>query len=349
AFLVAVLVFGDSPALRNTPLHRLHRVLVRAGARLGRAATARPAVYAALRWTVPVFYAATVGVCVAQFFAHVYVRLGVRHSRGHALYMAVSLAALAAATALLTFSDPGVVLASTVARARRAYADNGLIFFAGRVCRTCGLPKVARSKHCSTCGRCVYVHDHHCIFANNCVGQNNYRWFVAFLLANINVMVYGGAVSWAQVRGAAAPGAWWWWWAAAPGAWWAAVTGPVDAARVAALLLALALVFAVVLAAFAGLHVRYMYLGVTTNEADKWGDIEHLVALGALYHAPGRGVFVERAEAPGAGGAVFILLADQRVLFAEHPAAPAVRRVLLVADVPNVYDRGFAANVRDRL
>jgi palmitoyltransferase ZDHHC4 len=47
------------------------------------------------------------------------------------------------------------------------------------------------------CPRCVSKFDHHCIWLNNCVGQRNYRWFLAYLVLNSVLMIYGaiGAAS----------------------------------------------------------------------------------------------------------------------------------------------------------
>lgn len=36
--------------------------------------------------------------------------------------------------------------------------------------------------------------DHHCVWINNCVGVNNVHWFIAFLLANTALCVYGAVV-----------------------------------------------------------------------------------------------------------------------------------------------------------
>jgi hypothetical protein len=103
--------------------------------------------------------------------------------------------------AMASFSDPGVISAaggpgagsasSAQARYLRLFEYDGLLFRQGQTCRTCKVPKVARSKHCVTCDRCVSKFDHHCIWLNTCVGERNYRWFLLFLVSNTVIMLYG--------------------------------------------------------------------------------------------------------------------------------------------------------------
>lgn len=55
---------------------------------------------------------------------------------------------------LASFSDPGFVTAANVA-AHCAAAPYNDATNSAQMCRTCKLPRPARSKHCSACGGCV--------------------------------------------------------------------------------------------------------------------------------------------------------------------------------------------------
>ena len=341
-FLVVALLFGNSPALRSTPLHRIYLVLVRVNAAVVRYATASPSVYAVLRWLVPAFYIAVVSFCLYVFFAEVYPQLrclGIV-GLGHATCIAFTVVMVAVATELAIFSDPGVLTRAHLDASVLRYPNNGLIFF-GRQCRTCQWQKPARSKHCSVCDRCVLRFDHHCIWINNCVGQNNYRWFVAYLVANIHMMAYGGYLCWrllaAQDRG---------------GGMCRVIVASTPSNKAAGVLMILGTIFSVITLAFAALHVRYMYLGVTTNEADKWGEVEYLVQLGALFWAPDMGVYLERASVSSNGlhRVVYISLDDESIVLDENDERKhALVQVTLVAELINRYDRGFWNNVYERI
>lgn len=339
AALVAIVIFGDSPAVRHTSLHRLHTSLVALSSRLSRLLAANRSLYAVIQWIVPVFYITVVAVCLAVFFAHVYPQLPQRLSHLHAVAIAAVISSVVLSTCLVTFTLPGYVNEYNVARAQQVFPENGLIFFK-KSCSTCMVPKPARSKHCSQCGHCVLLYDHHCVWVNNCIGLHNYRWFLLYLAANVALMVYGAylcglllALNKTPDRG-----------------WWRLIVATTPANKSAGVLWILAVSFSLVTAAFTALHVWYIYLGVTTNEADKWGEIEHLVHLGVLFYARDSGQYLEQVSV-GLGGFAYVSLGDERVVV---PAGDLRERFLVKielvrTDLVNCYDRGFLQNLRERM
>jgi len=49
-------------------------------------------------------------------------------------------------------------------------------------CQKCKLWRPPRASHCKWCERCFLRLDHHCAVTGNCIGQNNLRFFTAFLI-----------------------------------------------------------------------------------------------------------------------------------------------------------------------
>lgn len=340
SFLVVVALFGDSPTFRNTPIHRLHYVLLRANSLLSERVTSSPTIYSALRWSVPLFYCVVVTTCVSKFFKDVYPQLLL--GLAATLYVYFTIGLVVASTVLVTFADPGTVNFGNLDAKLAQYKNNGLIFF-GKRCATCNFEKPARSKHCSVCKRCISLYDHHCIWVNNCIGERNYCWFVAYLLANINLLTYGAYLTWSYLSNEPRPQG-----------YWKLIIASRPENKTAGTLLILCVIFAAITSAFTSLHIRYMYLGVTTNEADKWGEIEHLVRLGVLFFIPQLGVYAERATLKSDDGTyqeVYISLDNEDVLFSSDKEAEyTIDKVTsMETDLDNIYDKGFFNNVKERL
>ena len=70
------------------------------------------------------------------------------------------------------------------------YGYDGVVYSPGPACRTCQVPKPARSKHCRICGRCVRRFDHHCAWLNTDVGENNTRFFHLFLMWHVGLAAH---------------------------------------------------------------------------------------------------------------------------------------------------------------
>ena len=76
-------------------------------------------------------------------------------------------------------------------KALKRYPFDNVMFADDAWCRTCDIPKPARSKHCSLCNMCCERFDHHCVWLNSCVGLHNYKYFILFLFLHSMICIYG--------------------------------------------------------------------------------------------------------------------------------------------------------------
>lgn len=346
ALLATIFIFGDLPQLRGSLLHRCKSALVQRWRNLSRQFHHVNSRYfdgrleRLLGWAIPGFYVAVVSFCLYKFFESTYPVLPFASSRGHQSYIFASIIMIYGSTYLATFSNAGIVTPESLLKVPR-FPNNQLIFFNGRTCSTCHLEKPARSKHCSVCGHCVMLFDHHCLWVNNCIGYYNYRWFVAYLVANINFLMYGAVLNIWTLRSYKRPQQGWW-----------QLIKSSETMKITGIFAILCVIFVVVTSAFAALHVRYLYLGVTTNEYDKWAEVEHLVGLGALYHCPEFDPpYVELAMVYEGDSyrKVYISLDDEHVVFKEGDSVVREPVTSMEHQLDNVYDLGFWNNIRQRV
>lgn len=333
-----LLLFGDSPSFRNTPIQKLRNGLVSVSKDLFQFCTwlddkANGQLLKILNWMVPVGYMFVVTFCFHLFFKHtVPMMQPVGLFKLFTIYLSIGL--IYVATILGTCSDPGSINNANMKNYQ--YTPNQLIFFDNKTCSTCKIIKPARSKHCSVCNNCYLLYDHHCVWLNNCIGYKNYRWFMLFLISNINMLGYGGWLCYTALTPVS----------------WSKITSTNEANKITGIFLILCSIFIIITALFTALHLRYVYLGVTTNELDKWEEIEHLVNLELLYkiNPPINGEsFVERASFDGKP--VYISLNDERILIDETSIdnynLEPIRSV--ETDIINIYDKGFWQNFIDRI
>uniref|UniRef100_K3X943 Palmitoyltransferase n=1 Tax=Globisporangium ultimum (strain ATCC 200006 / CBS 805.95 / DAOM BR144) TaxID=431595 RepID=K3X943_GLOUD len=90
-------------------------------------------------------------------------------------------------------TDPGYVTAHVLERMDDAFQDameenrghtNSMHERSPRLpsCRRCKQLKPFRAHHCSFCNKCVLKMDHHCPWVANCVGEQNYKYFLQFVV-----------------------------------------------------------------------------------------------------------------------------------------------------------------------
>ena len=49
-------------------------------------------------------------------------------------------------------------------------------------CKKCNTSRPKRAHHCSYCNKCILKMDHHCFILNKCIGQNNYSYFIRYII-----------------------------------------------------------------------------------------------------------------------------------------------------------------------
>lgn len=346
AIVITITIFGDTPLFRGTFVQKSRSYLVKHWNLISKWVHQWNYTYFNGRleklvgWLVPLFYVCVVTFCIYHFFQSTYPNLPFKNNSAHLLLIWLSISLVYLFTFLVTFSDPGIITAENVDGAQK-FANNELIFFNNRACSTCKTVKPARSKHCSVCGHCVMLFDHHCIWVNNCIGYYNYRWFMGYLLANINFLIHGGILTIWTLRSHKLP----------TQSYWSLIKSN-EAMKLTGTFAILCIIFTFITSAFTILHLRYIYLGVTTNEYEKWAEIEHLIGLGALYKCENYKVdYVERAVNYSNNGyeTVYISLDDATVLFRETDNVTCWPVTSMQHDLHNIYDLGFWDNLKQRL
>lgn len=185
------------------------------------------------------------------------------------------------------------------------------------------------------------------MWVNNCVGHFNYRYFLAYLVANIWLLGYGfrltHGVLKVQVKKANLSGS--------TISRWRNVCLLDELKPTTCLMLLCGIMIWLVLA-FLIEHMRYMYLGVTTNESGKWEDVQYCIEDGTVYT-----YYYPDTQKPSELCIVMQKLPDglfnrsltpeeQRIVNDQHLE---LKQVPSVRDITNIYDKGFKQNFKDRV
>lgn len=355
SIIIALTLFGDSPNVRNTWINKLHQYILQQFRRINLLyefidkAYFNNKLFNYLAWAVPLFYFVTITYCLHNFFTKTYyiLPIAIQQSYVHKFCIGISVIMIYTTFFQCVFSNPGRVDNSNVIIARTIFENNNLIFFDDNSCSTCQIIKPARSKHCSLCNSCVLLFDHHCVWVNNCVGYYNYRWFLAYLFCNIEIFIYGFYLCLTALRANRDSSL----------SYWRNITSTTDTNKITGIFIILCIIFCFLTSVFTGLHLRYIYLGVTTNEAEKWSEIEYLISIGVLYESQYPQVPLERylekaiVNENGAYNSVYISLKTERIVFEDQDSnSHSLRKINSIeTEIDNIYDRGFWNNLKERL
>lgn len=309
-------------------------------------------------YIVPLGYTLLVARCLEIFYTGYYALLGTGLQKS-ILVPAFSILPIITFVACIVVG-PGQITKQNHTAVMNHFQYDRIIFMPGSECSTCKFEKPARSKHCSECGHCHMLADHHCIITNNCVGYGNYRYFLAFLLANFAMLLYGAVIlhrlisRYIQVllldgsrplAHIVDPGLFQW-------RYWRYVLRSTHYHNAVGLF-ALCIPLTPVVAGFLGVHLRYIYLGATTNEVSKWEMINDCIEEGTLYFyadASPRTVTDSNSQPT----IVLQKLADGSF---NRPLTPAetlrvrqnnlqLQQVKDHGDIVNIYDHGFWNNLK---
>ena len=87
-------------------------------------------------------------------------------------------------------SNPGRITKDNVKEIMTKYEYDDIIYIRDKICKTCNIPKPARSKHCTLCNECVEHFDHHCYWINKCVTRHNYLRFFLLAVTHMFIFIY---------------------------------------------------------------------------------------------------------------------------------------------------------------
>ncbi|CEP63243.1 palmitoyltransferase SWF1 LALA0_S07e05710g [Lachancea lanzarotensis] len=214
-----------------------------------------------LRWklaVVPALYLGVYGYCTVLFYQDVEPLVRGRLTLIERWVVIPAVLVTPLITGILTMAVKPMTSrdALTTKGSQWLPAYDNLIFHEGLECRTCKLPKYARSKHCAICNQCTLVADHHCIWANNCIGAGNYQYFYGFLVANVCLTSYGCVrLVWLRHSGDS---------------------------RSLVVLCSLLGCFALILAVFTYFQLALVQAGMTTGEESKWLVVHDMLREGKL-------------------------------------------------------------------
>ncbi|KAI9285897.1 DHHC palmitoyltransferase-domain-containing protein [Umbelopsis sp. AD052] len=366
--VVFILLFGESPRLRHTPVGSAHRFLtemlprfiIKYGKKVfGESSTSR--FYSVYQYTcesrnpfLQLFFLFLFTGSLYLFFISGWNEVpGPFLSQFHVYFIPVEILFTYGCYYAACAADPGIITKDNLQKYMDMYPYDGLTF-EPRDCSTCKMPKPARSKHCSMCKGCVARSDHHCAWVNICVGHNNHRYFLLFLFALWQFLIYAVYVTFSIYRGKIQQ------WGLDNAVIKDALTGkeiPLSFRKAMLYILqedriigALGILSAIVCVIIFLFTLYQLYLsirGMTTNEAFKWEMVQDGVSKGEIWKFEDKEV--KNEIAPSTATDFFWRDLDMDPKTGRIAPMKGARMVRDFSEIPNIYDRGLLKNLAEVL
>lgn len=292
SLVLLICLFGSLPEYQDSLIARLRRLLLKipeSALAIDRKYFGRAVHRSSLRfynsyshelgYLVPLGYAIMIGVFLFLFFRDTRPLMEERNPITN-FYIYLSAAMPFVSVILCVISDPGKIRSNRAhSFALWTFPYDRILFYPGTPCRTCRFERPARSKHCSSCRACIMMRDHHCIWINNCVGYRNIRWFLLFLVSNLNMVIQGTYYSLEvlnSVRKAEFSDE-------------SLFSGffntfyLTNSLTNTGAILIICFLTSLLTLPFLAIHLRYIYQGTTTSESAMWEDIESVMKDGGLF------------------------------------------------------------------
>ncbi|KAH8684234.1 DHHC palmitoyltransferase-domain-containing protein [Tricladium varicosporioides] len=367
SFFTFVAFFGRLPALRNTPVGALHRIIwihIPNGLRRldqrftnGRISSSTMRLAHTL-WNdrhpvVMIFFILLLGVSEILIVPPAWPMISQSRKATAVVLMILPYVFLYASAS----TDPGYITPENHRHQMTLYPYDFTNFHPGQKCQTCKLLKPARSKHCSICKHCISKLDHHCIFINNCVGYRNQHYFLFLLFSTATLISYATYIGFSLLNGEIRKHLSGWVmtgkgynWSEYFNIWGWCLQ---QYTRIGGVTLLCALTAPLVWGLL-GYHIYLIWAGTTTNESMKWGDWASEMADGYAFK---RAIPSDREKDTTIEPAWtrWPVESEQLVVRTENGLPPRGgdfgvgdwERVWRLADVENLYDLGFLDNLKD--
>ncbi|KAI7848997.1 DHHC palmitoyltransferase-domain-containing protein [Circinella umbellata] len=352
--IVFILLFGQSPQLRNGIIGKLHTFLTIQGPNT--LFSTLKGVLGSRNWKrlvgcweycfesrnpfLQIFFLILTGGSIGLFLKYALPHIPGPYLHPIHLYIIpTQIVSLYVAYYIACSSNPGIITKDNLQQFLQYYQYDGILY-EPKECSTCQFQKPARSKHCSMCKACVGQLDHHCFWINQCVGVNNYRYFFFFLFTLTEFCAYGAylciqiyhafIIEWgldkAYMRDKATGNT-------VPLPYYKAMLHILQKDRVIGSIAILACVTSFVVFLFCLYQLYLAGRGVTTNEAFKWELVEDSIDRGELWVEDD----VQMVDANSATSKNKKKARTQ----------PTKRKIESLDQLDNIYDRGFFRNLND--